>query len=162
MISADLQSSINKILPCQQHLIPVVFKRKLSYQGHFIEEWIDRRKVLAYFSWLKRYNHLFEDYKLDEKIIDEFENQAMESIRKCENHEEEDTDDDTNSDSAGCSSSVIVDKYQEDSKAGTVMSSLAPPPRRICLLLSVPRRSPEKPPAPRSSPEPPQVLVPVP
>ena len=125
MISADLQSSINKILPCQQHLIPVVFKRKLSYQGHFIEEWIDRRKVLAYFSWFKRYNHLFEDYKLDEKIIDEFENQAMESIRKCENHEEEDTDDDTNSDSAGCSSSVIVDKYQEDSKAGTVANHFA-------------------------------------
>ena len=125
MISADLQSSINKILPCQQHLIPVVFKRKLSYQGHFIEEWIDRSKVLAYFSWFKRYNHLYEDYELDEKIIDEFESQAMESMKKCENLEEDESDDETDSNTAGCSSSVIVDKYQEDSKAGTVTNYFA-------------------------------------
>ena len=89
MISADLQTTIDKILPQQQHLIPVVFKRKLSYQGHFIDEWIDRNKVLAYFSWFKKYNHLYEDFELDQKIIDEFEKQAMESLKNCDSDSED-------------------------------------------------------------------------
>ena len=134
MISADLQTTIDKVLPCQQHLIPVVFKRKLSYQGHFIEEWIDRNKVLAYFTWFRTYNHLFENYALDENIIAEFESQALESLSKCHTDMEESVDDEGDEDQnidvhlhpdAGCSSSVIVDKYQEDSKRNTVANKFA-------------------------------------
>ena len=128
MISADLQTTIDKILPQQQHLIPVVFKRKLSYQGHFIEEWIDRKKVLAYFSWFKKYNHLYEDFELDQKIIDEFEKQAMESMKNCDSDSEDsETEDDeiTHPDRTCCSSSVIVNKYQEDSNAKTVANHFA-------------------------------------
>ena len=124
MISADLQSTIDKILPQQQHLIPVVFKRKLSYQGHFIEEWIDRKKVLAYFTWFKKYNHLFEDYEFDQKIIDEFEKQAMDSLEKCDSDDDEEEDEEISQPDAGCSSSVIVDKYQEDRNANTVANQL--------------------------------------
>ena len=128
MISADLQATIDKVLPQQQHLIPVVFKRKLSYQGHFIEEWIDRNKVLAYFSWFKKYNHLYEDFELDQYIIDEFEKQAMESMKNCDSDSddnEEEDDEISNTDRSGCSSSVIVDKYQEDSNAKTVANHFA-------------------------------------
>ena len=138
MISADLQTTIDKILPQQQHLIPVVFKRKLSYQGHFIEEWIDRKKILAYFSWFKKYNHLYEDFELDQKIIDEFEKQAMESMKNCDSDSEDsETEDDeiTHPDRAGCSSSVIVNKYQEDSNAKTVANHFA---RMIINLESKP------------------------
>ena len=40
LISSDIEHSLNKILPIQQSLIPVCFKRKLSYTGAYIEEYI--------------------------------------------------------------------------------------------------------------------------
>ena len=35
MISADLKSSLDKILPCNQNLIPVSFKRNLKFKGNY-------------------------------------------------------------------------------------------------------------------------------
>ena len=37
LISADVSHSLTEVLPLQQSLIPVRFKRKLSYTGSFIE-----------------------------------------------------------------------------------------------------------------------------
>ena len=45
LISADIKNSLETILPLEQSLIPVAFKRKLAYRGSFIEEMIDREKV---------------------------------------------------------------------------------------------------------------------
>ena len=45
--------TMDKILPVQQSLIPVSFKRRLQYKGHYIEEYIDKEKLLAYFNWFK-------------------------------------------------------------------------------------------------------------
>ena len=45
LISADVKESLDKILPLEQSLIPVSFKRKLEYGGYFIEEFIDKEKV---------------------------------------------------------------------------------------------------------------------
>ena len=42
MISAELQTTMEKILPCQQNLIPVSFKRKVEYKGYFIEEYVNK------------------------------------------------------------------------------------------------------------------------
>ena len=64
MISSDLQSTINKIIPQPQNLLPVSFKRKLRYKGYFLEEIIDWKKVLTYFQWLKKYNHLYKVFIL--------------------------------------------------------------------------------------------------
>ena len=36
MISADLAESLQKILPLEQNLVPVSFKKKLEYTGHYI------------------------------------------------------------------------------------------------------------------------------
>ena len=47
MISADVQQTVDKILPVTQNLIPVSFKRKLEYAGYFLEEYIDKNKVLT-------------------------------------------------------------------------------------------------------------------
>ena len=37
LISADIRDSLEKILPLEQSLIPVAFKRKLAYGGSYIE-----------------------------------------------------------------------------------------------------------------------------
>ena len=49
LISADIASSLEKILPQSQNIIPVRFKRKLVYTGHYAAEYIDRAKLELYF-----------------------------------------------------------------------------------------------------------------
>ena len=55
LITSDISHSLKRVLPVDQSLIPVSFKRKLSYAGSYIEEFIDKEKVKIYFSWLKMY-----------------------------------------------------------------------------------------------------------
>ena len=80
LISSDLSHSLTKILPIQQDLIPVSFKRKLSYTGSYIEQYIERKKIKMYFSWFKKYNHLYKDVEFDATFIDTFENDSVCSI----------------------------------------------------------------------------------
>ena len=54
LISADIPSSMEKILPQEQSLFAVNFKRKLSYEGYFLSEVIDKNKVVAWYNWLKK------------------------------------------------------------------------------------------------------------
>ena len=82
MISADVAESINKILPVDQNLIPVSFKKKMEYKGHFLQEYIDKNKVLEYYNWYKLNNHLFQDYELDQKLIEDYESRSMEAVKK--------------------------------------------------------------------------------
>ena len=77
MISANVEESLNKILPVDQNLVPVSFKKKLEYSGHYIQEYVDKKKVLTYFNWFKKYNHLYKDYELDVKLITDYENSCM-------------------------------------------------------------------------------------
>ena len=77
LISADITHSLNKILPVQQDLVPVRFKRKLSYHGSYIEEFIDKKKVGIIFQWLKKYNYLYKEVQLDTNLIEEFQEEAM-------------------------------------------------------------------------------------
>ena len=72
LISADLPHSIEKILPQEQDLFPVSFKRKMVYEGHFIEEIIDKNKVIAWFNWFKSNNPHFQGIELQSERIDEF------------------------------------------------------------------------------------------
>merc|ERR1712208_132051 len=75
LISSDISQSLSKVLPVDQSLIPVCFKRKLTYTGSYIEEYIERQKVKAYYSWFKKYNHLYNDTKLDSNLVDNFEDE---------------------------------------------------------------------------------------
>ena len=79
LISSDIQSSMSKILPLEQSLIPVAFKRKLAYTGSYIEEFIEKEKVQIYFSWFKEHNHLFKDIELDSNKIEEFKTTSLEA-----------------------------------------------------------------------------------
>ena len=93
LISSDLSHSLNKILPVEQSLIPVSFKRKLSYTGSYIEQYIDKEKIKLYFSWFKKYNHLYKDVELDTELIEDFKDDSelaskqFERITRSENFE---------------------------------------------------------------------------
>ena len=56
LISSDIGHSLSKILPVQQSIIPVCFKRKLSYTGSYIEEYVEKDKVKKAQSSVQRYN----------------------------------------------------------------------------------------------------------
>ena len=78
LISANIPHSMEKIIPQEQSLFPVSFKRKLSYEGFFMEEVIDKEKIIEWFKWLKQNNEHFRDIELSIEKIDDFE----ESSRK--------------------------------------------------------------------------------
>ena len=61
LISADVATSLEKILPRSQNILPIRFKRKLTYSGHYLAEYVDRRKVDMYFQWFQQHNPLFEE-----------------------------------------------------------------------------------------------------
>lgn len=75
MISADVVEYLTKIIPRNQQLLAVKFKRKLTYDGHVMHEIIDKKKVELYFHWLRNNNNLFEDLELNEGLFDDFERQ---------------------------------------------------------------------------------------
>ena len=82
MVSADVEETMNQILPRSQNLLPIAFKRKIEYHGHFMAEFIDRRKVQSYFKWFQQHNHLFKDFSLDEDLIEKFEQEAQEEVEE--------------------------------------------------------------------------------
>ena len=134
MISSELKESLNKILPLSQDLIGVAFRRKISYRGHYIEEYVDKNKIHAYFNFFKDYNHLFQDFTFDDTILDNFEKDMMNQINKNfsspDNEEEEKPDglDDhvINPGKAQfATNSLILDKYREDQNKNTVANKFA-------------------------------------
>ena len=119
--------TMDKILPVNQSLIPVSFKRSLKYKGHFIEEYVDKEKLITYFSWLKENNHLFKDFTFDTCLIDEFQNEA---IDKSKDMDEEKGDHleihRTDTESVPTNhSSHLRNKYMEDIESETVANNLA-------------------------------------
>ena len=153
MVSANVVETMNKILPVEQNLIPVALKRKMEYSGHFIQEYVDRDKVKFYFQWFQRHNHLFEEMKLDENLISQFEEDALkmaeledkEKDQFIKNHneilkqkefvddlydsEEEQNDEETThlkkEHVRNDHSSLISDKYMEDINAQTVANKFS-------------------------------------
>ena len=52
-------------LPSDTELIPLKLKRKLSYRGHYMYDYIRPDKVLAALAWLKANNPLYADAEVD-------------------------------------------------------------------------------------------------
>ena len=73
MISADIPHSLSRILPQDQNILPVCFKRKLEYHGNYLEETISKNKVKAYFDFFKKNNPLYKDVSFEGEFIDQFE-----------------------------------------------------------------------------------------
>ena len=72
LISADVEATMEKILPIDQNLFPVALKRKLQYEGFFLREVIDKTKVQMLFDWLKKNNQHYIDAEFHPELIDEF------------------------------------------------------------------------------------------
>ena len=73
LISSDVAQALQTIIPREQRILPVAFKRKLSYDGHYLAEFIDKKKIEIYFNWLKRNNHLYKDVEFSTNILDELQ-----------------------------------------------------------------------------------------
>nr|XP_039268201.1 uncharacterized protein LOC120343147 [Styela clava] len=71
-VEAEIQSSIETILPVDQNLIPIALKRRPEYRGNFIEEVVSKQNILAYFNFLKQNNPLFRDVHFDITKLDQF------------------------------------------------------------------------------------------
>merc|ERR1712082_539691 len=82
MVSADVADSMNEILPREHNLLPVAFKRKIEYKGHYVQEYVDRKKLQIYFKWFQQHNHLFKNMKLEADLIDKFEKEAQNSVEE--------------------------------------------------------------------------------
>ena len=114
MISADVTSTLEKILPVGQNLIPVSFKRKLEYKGHYLREYIDRDKLALYFRFFKTNNHLYEDLELGD--LEKFEEKMSSAADDHAVDEEDGQSEEPALEPAVIpmsQSSLILDKYQE-------------------------------------------------
>ena len=78
LISANVDDTMRKLLPVEQNLFPVTLKRKMEYEGHYIQEIVDKQKLKTFHQWYKRNNPHFKEMDLDIGLIDEF----FESLRR--------------------------------------------------------------------------------
>ena len=84
-VSANIEESMQKIehrLSLQHEtLIPVNFKRKLSFTGSYLSKIIDAKKVFVWLDYLKKNNPLYADLVYDKvqicKDITAYENQLL-------------------------------------------------------------------------------------
>ena len=72
LISADVKETMERILPQQQGLFPVLLKRKMEYEGHYIREVIDKEKLKIWHEHMQMNNPLFRDVQFDGTLVDEF------------------------------------------------------------------------------------------
>ena len=95
LISSDVSQSLQAIIPREQQILPVAFKRKISYDGHYLAEFIDRKKIEIYFNWLKMNNHLYKDVDFSTDVLDQLEDLCNENLEpmlvseKSENNDED-------------------------------------------------------------------------
>ena len=58
-------------LPSQTELIPLKFKRKLVYKGHYMYDYISPEKLMIALRWLKENNHLYADVEINDAWLEE-------------------------------------------------------------------------------------------
>ena len=120
MISSDVTSSLENILPNKNILIPVSFKRKLEYKGYYLQEYIDRVKLGLYFQFFKTNNHLYEDIEVGD--LEKFEEELCSAIDD-KNEDEDDADLETEVVPMS-QTSLILDKYSEPVNTKTFANKL--------------------------------------
>ena len=77
LISADIDHTMSCVLPVNQNLIPVSFKRKLAYSGSYIDDFIEKKKIQIIFNWLRENNHLYKTIELDSSLISDFLQESL-------------------------------------------------------------------------------------
>ena len=133
LISADVQETMDNILPREQNLFPVSFKRKLQYEGHYIREIIDRLKCEIWYYWLLKNNIHFFGKEFQVERIDEFCDSIHETIKEIEeeivhmiNPEDEIfKEPEEEIPLAKQMDTLLCDKYEPDIDSNTVSNKLA-------------------------------------
>ena len=111
MISADVTSTLEKILPNKNTLIPVSFKRKLEYKGYYLQEYIDRVKWGLYFQFFRKNNHLYEDYQVGD--LEKYEEELCSTVDD-KTKDSDSNERDVEAEEVPMSqTSLILDKYSE-------------------------------------------------
>ena len=64
-IQSDLSHTMERLNFSPETIIPVSFKRKLQYEGHYIEQVIDKNKVFEWLLYLKKNNHLYYNVNIN-------------------------------------------------------------------------------------------------
>ncbi len=57
-------------LPSQTQMVPMKLKRKLSYKGHYMYQYVRPAKVLAALQWLQVNNTLYKDVQINNDWLD--------------------------------------------------------------------------------------------
>ena len=60
-IQADIAHTVDRLNINPETIIPVSFKRKLQYEGHYMAQVINKKHVFLWLEHLKKYNHLYKD-----------------------------------------------------------------------------------------------------
>ena len=70
-IPADLRPVCDLLprLPLQAQVVPMKLKRKLSYKGHYMYQYVQPAKVLLALEWLKKNNPLYKDVAIDQEWV---------------------------------------------------------------------------------------------
>ena len=58
-------------LPSETELVPFKLKRKLSYKGHYMYDYVRPDKVISALQWLKANNTLYKDIKINEGWVND-------------------------------------------------------------------------------------------
>ena len=112
MVSADVNESVQKIegrLELQNNsLIPVNFKRKLSYRGSYMSKMIDAKKVFSWLDYLKKHNPLYADIQIDREAlsneIKQYERQLLKEAALFDDNNNADSAEENDSDPSDNSS----------------------------------------------------------
>lgn len=132
-ISADVDSTMRKILPREQNLFPVALKRKLEYEGYYLREVVDKNKLDIWWDYYKTDNRHFKNEKYDSSLVDEF----CDSVRRSLDAAESEPPTITNpSDEIQEEEKEVIplsrqydtllcDKYEQDIDSNTVANKLA-------------------------------------
>ena len=70
-IQANISHTIEKLKINPENIIPVSFKRKLAYKGHYIEQVINKEKVFKWLSFLRLNNPLYKNIIIDETEVND-------------------------------------------------------------------------------------------
>jgi hypothetical protein len=87
-VQSDVAQTMARVLPTEQQFLPVAFKRKLAFKGHYLAQTVDVEKIAKYFNFFKENNHLFENVELDLKLMHRYIQQAAKEAEDFENQTE--------------------------------------------------------------------------
>ena len=64
-IQANISHTVEKLQIRPENIIPVSFKRKQEYRGHYMEQVVNKEKVFQWLTFLKHHNPLYKDVAIN-------------------------------------------------------------------------------------------------